>query len=42
MPSINLRKENYDAIVRMGLEPTDVANELAEKFVAEKKNDESQ
>lgn len=43
MPSINLRKENYDAIIRMGLEPTEVANELTATFVAEKqKTDESQ
>ena len=43
MPSINLAKVNYDAIIRMGLEPTDIVNELAAKFVAEnQKTDESQ
>jgi len=43
MPSINLAKKDYDAIIRMGLEPTDVVNDLAAKFVAEKqKTDKSQ
>lgn len=42
-PSINLAKVNYDAIIRMGLEPTEIVNELAVKFVAEKQNtDKSQ
>ena len=35
MPSINLAKVNYDKIIRMGLEPTEVVNELAEKFIAD-------
>lgn len=41
MPSINLAKVNYDALIRMGLEPTEVINELATKFVAEKQNADS-
>ncbi len=36
MPSINLTKVNYDAIIRMGLEPTEIVNELAARFVEEK------
>jgi hypothetical protein len=42
-PSINLAKVNYDAIIRMGLEPTEIVNELAVKFVEEnQKKDKSQ
>ena len=39
LPSINLSKKNYDAIIRMGLEPTEIVNNLATKFVEEKQND---
>lgn len=35
MPSINLAKVNYDKIIRMGLEPTEIVNELATKFIEE-------
>jgi hypothetical protein len=42
MPSINVAKVNYDALIRMGLEPTEVANELVAKFIAEKQNADSQ
>lgn len=40
MPSINLKKAAYDAIIRMGLEPVDVVNGLATKFVEENQNDD--
>jgi hypothetical protein len=43
MPSINLNKVNYDAIIRMGLEPSEIINELAAKLIAEnQKDDKSQ
>jgi len=36
IPSINLSKPYYDEIIRMGLEPREVANELVAKFIEEK------